>query len=182
MNSLQNQESVWKISLCLAGFLLAVIILLSLVSSDEAIINKEQYEKLLEMDLIEGAVISENTFHGKLERPISFKTEYQSGSYDRVSVEFEAITPQMIEKWEESGIRLQFEGIRDESQSQSSTVAILVLVGFLSVGGWYIADSIVRSRREGLSEKVKELEKQRKAGTLSEAEYWMKRSELRGDI
>ena len=155
----------------LAGAIAVVVIALNLAGSDEASIRLEQFERLVDEDLVEGIAVSGEILHVRLRRAVRL-AELQSGSVtDRVSVRLStAPGASRFKAWHQRGIEV--EQCESTASGPSREIVFAAVIGILlAAGTWYLVARAKADRRNGPRQRLQDAEVEFRAGRLSSEEY-----------
>ena len=155
----------------LASAIAVVVIALNLAGSDEASIQLEQFERLVDEDHVEGIAVSGEILHVRLRRAVRL-AELQSGSVtDRVSVRLStAPGASRLNAWHQRGIEVgQCEATASEPSREIVFAAVIGIL--LAAGTWYLVARARADRRNGPRQRLQDAEAEFRAGRLSSEEY-----------
>ena len=178
-----NDHSI--VALWMAGFLLIVVSLLNVSSSDELLITLEQYQKVLEEGNIDSIRVIDDIPYIKLHEPEKFQVGNGFQEHDRVTVNIGSITPAMVTDWESRDIHLLFEEREQNWLSvMEDTVPWLLIPGLVCLGVGYIVHE-ARKSKAGIKtprERLKELDDQFKAGGVSAEDYMQQKTDILSEM
>ena len=166
-----GQLSAHALAGVLASAIAVVVIVLNLAGSDEASIRLEQFERLVDEDLVEGITVSGEVLHVRLRRAIRL-AELQSGSAtNRVGVRLSSAPgASRFDAWRQRGIEVgQSEATAGEPQRQIVFAAVVGIL--LAAGTWYLVARARADRHNGPRQRLQDAEAEFRAGRLSSEEY-----------
>ena len=155
----------------LASAIAVAVIVLNLAGSDEASIRLEQFERLVDEDLVEGITVTGEVIHVRLRRAVRL-AELQSGSStNRVSVRLSSAPgASRIDAWRQRGIEV---GQSDAAASEPPREIVFagVIVILLAAGTWYLVARARADRHNGPRQRLQDAEAEFRAGRLNSEEY-----------
>lgn len=168
----ESVKSPVKLSLALAGGLLALVAGLNFISSPEVPVSLEEFQKLVREERVLAIKVSQVGLICELDEPIRFDNEGREVQSKHVLLAgHREVPPEQISEWRSRGIAVQFDD--QEGVTGREWGGVGLVGGLLALGVWHLWSQIQKDRKGVGSprRRLEALEAEYQAGRISLADY-----------